>query len=214
MGGLLVAGFFRLVLNHHLTFAINSVCHTFGTQNYSDRHSARDNWVTAFLTFGEGYHNYHHEFPSDYRNGIRFYHWDPTKWLIRALAFMRLARRLNVVHVETILTKKLFLKEKKLSKSLAEQPSAFVAFANQILESSRTQMQQAADRLKRLRQRYWRLKKLEKDVVLQKLRVMKAQVRQAEREFRHSVALCESMIRRLNKLSAVSSRRVAAAVSC
>ncbi|KAJ3257706.1 hypothetical protein HK103_004333 [Boothiomyces macroporosus] len=31
---------------------------------------------------GEGHHNYHHEFPCDYRNGIRWFHWDPTKWLI------------------------------------------------------------------------------------------------------------------------------------
>lgn len=87
-GGLFVVGFFRSVVNHHATFLINSVSHCIGKQTYSDTHSARDNWFTALLTFGEGYHNFHHEFPSDYRNGIRFYHYDPSKWLIYGLSLI------------------------------------------------------------------------------------------------------------------------------
>src|SRR5207244_1492082 len=53
---------------------------------YSVMNTARDNWFLAFFTFGEGYHNFHHAFPSDYRNGIRWYHWDPTKWVIGSLS--------------------------------------------------------------------------------------------------------------------------------
>ena len=87
-GGLFVVGFFRSVVNHHVTFLINSVSHCIGKQTYSDSHSARDNWFTALLTFGEGYHNFHHEFPSDYRNGVRFYHYDPSKWLIYGLSLI------------------------------------------------------------------------------------------------------------------------------
>ncbi len=48
--------------------------------------SAADNWLLAFFTFGEGWHNYHHAFPSDYRNGIRAFDWDPSKWLIWLLS--------------------------------------------------------------------------------------------------------------------------------
>ena len=49
------------------------------------------------MTFGEGYHNYHHTFANDYRNGIRWYHFDPTKWLIWALNSVGLAHGLKRV---------------------------------------------------------------------------------------------------------------------
>jgi stearoyl-CoA desaturase (delta-9 desaturase) len=75
----------RLFLLHHFTWFINSLAHKWGTQNYSREHSAVDNFILSLLTFGEGYHNYHHTFSQDYRNGIKWYHFDPTKWLIWAL---------------------------------------------------------------------------------------------------------------------------------
>ena len=52
--------------------------------------------VVAFFTHGEGFHNFHHAFPSDFRNGIRWYHWDPNKWLIQTFRATRLARNLRV----------------------------------------------------------------------------------------------------------------------
>ena len=82
IGALLVAGFLRLALQLHATFSINSIAHLLGTQPYSTSHSGRDSALTALITFGEGYHNFHHSFGSDYRNGIRWYHFDPTKWLV------------------------------------------------------------------------------------------------------------------------------------
>ena len=96
-GGFFVAGLARIVINHHLTFAINSVCHTFGSQPYSSKHTGRDHWFTATLTYGEGYHNFHHEFPGDYRNGHKPWHWDPTKWLVYTLGRARLASNLRMV---------------------------------------------------------------------------------------------------------------------
>ncbi|HTL69808.1 MAG TPA: fatty acid desaturase [Candidatus Eisenbacteria bacterium] len=91
-----VAAFFlsvclRLTLVHHATFCINSLSHTFGHTPYDSRSTARDNWLVALITNGEGYHNFHHRFPSDYRNGIRWYHWDPSKWAIAALWRLGLA---------------------------------------------------------------------------------------------------------------------------
>ena len=56
----------------------------FGHQNWSRENSARDSWLLSLFTFGEGYHNYHHIFESDYRNGIRWYQFDPSKWFIKA----------------------------------------------------------------------------------------------------------------------------------
>ncbi|MCK7458880.1 fatty acid desaturase [Idiomarina aminovorans] len=93
--GLLVIGVLRLVLNHHTTFFINSLAHIWGKQPYTDKNTARDNGVLAFLTFGEGYHNYHHIFAADYRNGIRWWQFDPTKWLIVAGKWLGLARNLK-----------------------------------------------------------------------------------------------------------------------
>jgi stearoyl-CoA desaturase (delta-9 desaturase) len=95
IGSLLLIGLLRLVVNHHVTFFINSLAHYWGSQPYTDENSARDNHLLAFLTYGEGYHNFHHIFQSDYRNGVRWYQWDPTKWLIRACGWLGLAHDLK-----------------------------------------------------------------------------------------------------------------------
>ena len=93
-GGLIIAGALRITISQQTTFCVNSVCHLFGSRTHSPEHSPRDNWITAFFTFGEGFHSFHHRFPVDYRNGIRFYHYDPTKWLIKLLSWMGLAKNL------------------------------------------------------------------------------------------------------------------------
>lgn len=78
----------RLVLVLNAAFFINSFCHMFGSRPYDKSSSARDHWLGAIITNGEGYHNYHHRFPSDYRNGIKWHHWDPSKWMIRGLSYI------------------------------------------------------------------------------------------------------------------------------
>jgi stearoyl-CoA desaturase (delta-9 desaturase) len=97
IGTLLLVGLLRLVVNHHVTFFINSLAHYWGTRPYTQDNSARDNGFLAFLTYGEGYHNYHHIFQTDYRNGIRWWQWDPTKWMISLCSRIGLASRLNRV---------------------------------------------------------------------------------------------------------------------
>lgn len=82
IGALLIAGFLRLVVQWHATFSINSIAHKIGNRPYSTKNSARDSMITALITLGEGYHNYHHAFQGDYRNGIRWWHFDPTKWFV------------------------------------------------------------------------------------------------------------------------------------
>jgi len=95
IGTLLLVGLLRLVVNHHVTFFINSLAHYWGSRPYTEANSARDNGLLAFLTYGEGYHNYHHIFQSDYRNGIHWWQWDPTKWMISLCARLGLASQLN-----------------------------------------------------------------------------------------------------------------------
>ena len=101
-GVFLLAGVLRLVVNHHVTFFINSLAHIWGSQPYTDENSARDNPVLAFLTYGEGYHNFHHIFAHDYRNAVRWWQWDPTKWLINILAWLGMASDLKRVPDVTI----------------------------------------------------------------------------------------------------------------
>jgi stearoyl-CoA desaturase (delta-9 desaturase) len=81
----------RLVLSYHITWSINSLAHYWGSRSYSKEQTARDNYLVALITVGEGYHNYHHTFPADYRNGIRWFHVDPGKWLIWMLSKIGLA---------------------------------------------------------------------------------------------------------------------------
>jgi stearoyl-CoA desaturase (delta-9 desaturase) len=94
-GTFILAGVLRLVVSHHVTFLINSLAHMWGSRPYTDENTARDNPVLAFLTYGEGYHNYHHIFAHDYRNGVRWWQWDPTKWLIAGLQLIGLTKRLK-----------------------------------------------------------------------------------------------------------------------
>jgi len=102
LGGFLLAGVARVTAVQHMTFFINSLCHTVGNQPYSDRCSARDSWIMAIFTFGEGYHNYHHEFQHDYRNGVKWWQWDPTKWTIWTLEKLHLVRGLRRVPEEKV----------------------------------------------------------------------------------------------------------------
>lgn len=129
IGGLIIAGALRITITQHMTFCVNSVCHAFGKHIYSDRNSARDNWFTALFTFGEGYHNFHHKFPLDYRNGIRFYDFDPTKWLIKILEFFRLAKNLKQVSLHRIVKNRLDMDKKRL-----------VTMKNQINDNSKAIM--------------------------------------------------------------------------
>lgn len=85
----------RLFVVNHCVFLINSAAHTFGKQNYDLNCTAKDSFICAFLTHGEGYHSFHHRFPTDYRNGIKWYHWDPTKWTVRLLSYVGLATNLK-----------------------------------------------------------------------------------------------------------------------
>lgn len=96
-GVLLVAGLLRLVVNHHFTFLINSLAHMWGRRPYTADNSARDNDLIALFTYGEGYHNYHHLFSWDYRNGVRWWQIDLTKWWIASWSLLGQATNLRRV---------------------------------------------------------------------------------------------------------------------
>jgi stearoyl-CoA desaturase (delta-9 desaturase) len=98
MGGIgcfFLAGLGRTFAVLNSTFCINSVCHLWGQQPHGTLDSSRDSWLVSLVTFGEGYHNYHHMYPTDFRNGPRWYHFDPSKWLILGLYSLGLATSLR-----------------------------------------------------------------------------------------------------------------------
>ncbi len=104
----------RLTAVYHGTFCINSVCHMFGKATYDIHSTAKDHWLVAYATNGEGYHNFHHRFPSDYRNGVRWHQWDPSKWCIAALSRFHLAWDLRKVSKFKILEARLLADQQRV----------------------------------------------------------------------------------------------------
>ena len=100
--GCSLPGFLRAAVMLQATFCVNSLAHLIGKPRYDARVSARDSVVTALVTFGEGYHSFHHRFPFDYRNGIRWWQYDPSKWLIWTLTRLRLASRTRTASARSI----------------------------------------------------------------------------------------------------------------
>ena len=107
------AGLARVVFVHHGTFLINSAAHIWGTQPYSEENSSRDSFWLAFLTFGEGYHNFHHTFQADYRNGHKWYHMDPSKWWIQSFRYLGLNSDLKSTPKHSIEIAKVNMRFKK-----------------------------------------------------------------------------------------------------
>lgn len=157
LGGFLIAGFLRTVMNHHFTFSINSFAHLIGRQPYSDKDSSRDSWVLALVTYGEGYHNYHHRFPTDYRNGIRSYHWDPTKWLIKGLERFGMTYNLRQVPTEVIIRARLKMDEKRLLSRMTR-ADARRHMPHEVVAAARGRLEEAYVQFRTLRKEYRRVK--------------------------------------------------------
>ena len=203
-GGFLIAGILRSIINHHSTFLINSLSHCVGKQTYSDSHSARDNLFTAILTFGEGYHNYHHEFPSDYRNGVRLWDWDPSKWTIKALSLIGFTWSLKKIPEEIILRKKMQMKEKRMKAKLSNATSNFWGSTQeQILEALKTKYELAFKTLSGLRMELKQSKKevqevkYDKSFISLEAHLLEDKIHNAMREFKNAVREWNGMRRRV-----------------
>lgn len=149
-GGLLYGGFARVVLTHHCTFFINSLCHMWGSRPFTHAVTARDNFVLAFLTYGEGYHNFHHKFEADYRNGFRWYHWDPTKWLIKALSYLKLTSNLRKIPETEILRAKLAVQEQHLRMR---------GYYDERMAALRVKVEEAHRKIQQMKMRYNEIKR-------------------------------------------------------
>lgn len=83
--GLLWGGAVRMLVLHHATYSINSLCHFFGRRRFETDDESRNVWWLSFVTFGEAWHNNHHAFPTSARHGLSRWNFDPSAWVIWAL---------------------------------------------------------------------------------------------------------------------------------
>jgi stearoyl-CoA desaturase (delta-9 desaturase) len=89
--GLLWGGAVRILVLHHVTFSINSLCHVFGRRPFRTSDESRNLAWLSLLSFGEAWHNNHHAFPTSARHGLRRHQLDPSAWVIGALERLGLA---------------------------------------------------------------------------------------------------------------------------
>jgi stearoyl-CoA desaturase (delta-9 desaturase) len=89
--GVLWGGWVRVFLSHHITFSVNSICHTFGRAPFETGDRSRNQWLVGLLAFGEGWHNNHHAFPRSAFHGLRWWQIDISGYLILALERLGLA---------------------------------------------------------------------------------------------------------------------------
>jgi stearoyl-CoA desaturase (delta-9 desaturase) len=189
LGMFLLAGVLRLVLNHHVTFFINSLAHMWGRQPYTDENSARDQHFLALITYGEGYHNYHHMFQSDYRCGIRWWHLDINKWFISVCALLGLARNRKRAPAFKVLRARLNMDFKRARQTLeqggasarwkAQLELEYAQFVDTIKEWQQLQMERMQQGRQRLAERIEtetaslaaRYRELEKSLQLQRKRL-------------------------------------------
>jgi stearoyl-CoA desaturase (delta-9 desaturase) len=90
----------RVFLTHHVTWSVNSICHTFGRRDFDTRDQSRNQWIVGLLAMGEGWHNNHHAFPRSAFHGLRWWQIDMSAYLIRAMEWLGLARKVYRVSPE------------------------------------------------------------------------------------------------------------------
>jgi stearoyl-CoA desaturase (Delta-9 desaturase) len=95
--GIVWGGLVRVGVVHHVTWSVNSICHTFGRQPFDTPDRSKNEWIVGLLAFGEGWHNNHHAFPRSAVHGLRWYQFDLSAYLIWLMARLRLVRNVWVV---------------------------------------------------------------------------------------------------------------------
>jgi stearoyl-CoA desaturase (delta-9 desaturase) len=142
----------------------------------------------AYFTFGEGYHNFHHFFQTDFRNGIHWYDFDPTKWLIKTLSHAKLATNLKVTPKRSILKARLTMRMLAVEDISSKKLSDLEELQKQILESLKN-IENFKNELK--------LKKREFDSFSKKL--MKRKISQAKKELQFHLVLWKLSIKKLEQ---------------
>jgi stearoyl-CoA desaturase (delta-9 desaturase) len=188
-GGFIVGGAVRLLISYHATFSINSFAHLLGKQPYSDKNSARDSFVTALISMGEGYHNFHHTFPSDFRNGVRAHQWDPTKWTLLMLAGVGLAKNLRRTSRAAVVRARLRMDERRVA------IDRLSPAARERLQRIRAAIDHALNRWNAIVAQYEAMKSEASAHARQMMRALRAELREVGRELSEAYASWQKLIR-------------------
>jgi stearoyl-CoA desaturase (delta-9 desaturase) len=129
----------------------------------------------TILTHGEGYHNFHHKFQFDYRNGIRWYHWDPTKWSIQLAALIGLARKLKTVQFSEILKARLEVESIKFQNT---------DFYHEKLEPLAARIVEAQARFDKLKAEYRSTADQKMDDLRYEIKLMKIEIESMKKAWR------------------------------
>lgn len=197
LAGLFVGGCLRILLSQQSTFFVNSLSHTLGNRPYSKEISARDSIIVALLTHGEGYHNFHHKFQFDFRNGIRWYHWDPTKWVILGLKSLGLATKLKEVSPEEILKARLEVEGERLQD---------YGWSREKIEAIREKILRAQVQVRSMKQEYERLRKQALETRAQNIAQFKADLLKAQEDFQEALQSWKVLLRHPQLAFAINSK--------
>ena len=187
LGGLLIGGVARTVFVQHMTFFINSLCHTLGSRPYSSRNTARDSAIMALFTFGEGYHNFHHAFQHDYRNGVKPWQFDPTKWSIWTLNKLGLAKQLRRVPTERILLAEIAEQQRQLAAVITTQPSRLAEPLHTRLQAAQARLQHAFGQWEKLEHEYSEALHKKFEASSEKLAELRREFQAARDRFRDAI---------------------------
>jgi stearoyl-CoA desaturase (delta-9 desaturase) len=105
--GLLWGGLVRMFFVHHITWSVNSVCHTFGRRTFATADRSRNQWMVGLLGMGEGWHNNHHAFPRSAVHGLDRWQLDVSAWVIAGFERLGLATDVQRISREVIARKRL-----------------------------------------------------------------------------------------------------------
>jgi stearoyl-CoA desaturase (delta-9 desaturase) len=94
--GFLWGGLVRVLLVHHVTWSVNSVCHLWGTRTYRSHDESRNNPIVGVLALGEGWHNNHHAFPTSARHGLQWWQIDFSWMIIWTMSKLGLVRNVRL----------------------------------------------------------------------------------------------------------------------
>ncbi len=100
-------GLVRIFFLHHVTWSINSICHFYGKRPFENSDFSTNNWALSLVSFGEGWHNNHHAFPTSAKHGLERGQFDPTAYVISLMERLGLARDVKVPSSKQIAEKKL-----------------------------------------------------------------------------------------------------------
>ncbi len=194
LSGFIFGGIARIVFVQHGTFFINSLSHYMGRRPYDGESTARDSSFVAFFTWGEGYHNYHHAFQTDYRCGIRAWHFDPGKWVIWSLERLGLAKKLGRIPEATVRMSILREKRRRIESSdplWLENAGEQVREAVQALE---TRLEEMHGRARVLWREYRNLREQRVGRRNERIRALRAELRTLMDEFRETLRRWEEVI--------------------